>query len=518
LLLDLGEKEAAVLTCHHVIAPVQAEDLRIKMRQANGQLGESILVRYDKVRSRPTMDAVVLRIAKDRIADERSLEQRPLLHKLNLDEYNGSLEATVLTYLHPDVFGAKVGAGTYLEVPAATAMGGWPDSPERYEVRAFLLRDPDETREGISGGVVLCEGGVLGLVHFGRAEGPTHARQDYVVPLSVWAEGWDALTKAIDPLIDENLRSAAKVKRASALEVSEDIVIARYRSELYVEREADRHARTALEQSGGVVIVGKPKSGKTRLAWELLQQQEEAIAVIPDSSSSRPPDAFEEAGLVGNDLVLFFDDLHRVAQTMEPLKWRDRLEEASKRNCLLICTTRDGSGWDLMDKEQGRLLDELGAEAIVFTSEVGGPGEEEGEDLSEVQANLLAEALGLSGEEFASRFDGTPGSLVLDLEDMKRRYKDLRDDSRGEVSMSRLLDSAKLLYEARQPNLRAEILRAVAEEIRGAGRMSSETWDELVRRTQVEGFARFDDAGNLLTCRPYLEQCVLYKPSKSLRQ
>jgi hypothetical protein len=248
------------------------------------------------------------------------------------------------------------------------------------------------------------------------------------------------------------------------------------------------------------------------LAWELLRQQEEALVVIPDSS--KPPDAFEEAGLVGNNLMLFVDDLHRVARTMEPLKWRDRLEEASKRSCLLVCTTRDGSDWEEVNKEQGRLLDELGADATVFVSKVGGPGEEEGEDLSEEQAKQLADALGLSGEEFDTRFDGTPGSLLLDMKDMRRRYNELRKDRLGEESMSRLLDSAKLLYEAQQPSLRAEILRAVAESIRGTGRISPETRDELVRRTQEEGFARFDDAGNLLIYPPYLEQCVSYKPSK----
>ncbi len=505
LLLDLDEKEAAVLTCHHVIAPTKAEDLRVKIRQADGRLGGSIPIRYDGERSRPTKDAVVLRIDKDQIVDKRPVEQRPLLHKLDLDEYNGSLQATVLTYMRPDTFGAKVGAGTYLDVPAEKLMSGWPNSPERYGVRAFLLRDPDDAREGISGGVVLCEECVLGLVHFSRAEGPTHARQGYVVPLSVWAEGWGALAKTIEPLIDKNLRGAAKVKRVSALDVSEDVIISRYRSELYVEREVDHHARTALERSGDVIVVGRPKSGKTRLALELLREQEDALVVIPDSSSSKPPNRFEEAGLTNERVVLFFDDLHGVARTMQPLTWRNRLQEACKRSCVLICTTRDGQDWEEVDKHQARLLDELGAAATVFTSEVGGPGEEVSEDFSEEQAEELAEALGLSGEELDRRFDGTPGSLLLDLKDMRRRYNDLRRDRRGEVSLSRLLDSAKLLNEAQQPSFRVQILRAVAEEIRGTGRMSPETWDEVLRRTQEEGFARFDDAGNLLTYRPYLE-------------
>lgn len=311
LLLDLGEKDAAVLTCHHVIAAVAAENLRIKIHEGDGRLGEAMPVHYDWERSRPAMDAIVLRLNKALLADSSNLEQRPLLHRLNLDEYNGSLDATVLTYLQPNVFGAKVGAGTYLELSAEASAAGWPDAPERYGVRAFLLREPDDARKGISGGVALCEEGVFGLVHFGRAEGASHARQGYVVPLSVWAEGWGALDAAIEPLIDKNLRRAATVKWASALDVAEDVVIARYRSDIYVEREADNQAHTALEQHGGAVIVGRPKSGKTRLVWELLRRQEDALVMIPESSSGKPPDVFEEAGLIGNRVVLFFDDLHR---------------------------------------------------------------------------------------------------------------------------------------------------------------------------------------------------------------
>ncbi len=50
------------------------------------------------------------------------------------------------------------------------------------------------------------------------------------------------------------------------LEVGEDLTLVGYRSDLYIEREADRHARIALERRGGVVIVGWPGSGKTRMA------------------------------------------------------------------------------------------------------------------------------------------------------------------------------------------------------------------------------------------------------------
>jgi tetratricopeptide (TPR) repeat protein len=57
------------------------------------------------------------------------------------------------------------------------------------------------------------------------------------------------------------------------------------------------------------------------------------------------------------------------------------------------------------------------------------------------------------------------------------------------------------------------LLRAVAQVIRGEGPLSSEAWETLKRRTVEEGFGQFNDAGDLVIYRPYLERCVLYEPT-----
>jgi len=161
------------------------------------------------------------------------------------------------------------------------------------------------------------------------------------------------------------------------------------------------------------------------------------------------------------------------------------------------------------------LLSELGRDALVFTSVVVDEwGERRGEDLSQDQGWEIAQALDLSRDSFDQSFDGTPGSISLGLDQMRNRYRKLRTEDRGGVSMSRLLDSAKLLSEARQPNLFGTVLRTVAEEIRGATPLSPDVWEALQRRTQEEGFGRFDDDGRFQIYRPYIERCVLYRPSE----
>jgi Trypsin-like peptidase domain len=217
LLLRLGGAEGTVvLTCHHVVAAVrQEEDLRVRLPLPNGTLGEPAEVAYDRQRSRPGQDAAVLRIREDA---EPSGSAVPLLHKLGSDTYDGSLLATVLTRLIPDSFDATVRPSAQIEGRAATG-NGWPDASELYRLRAFRLAEATYSEPGFSGGVVLCEGGVLGLAHFGRTETPHRSREAYLVPLSAWAEGWPELEGLIEPLVDEKLRGAATVKRAAGLSV-----------------------------------------------------------------------------------------------------------------------------------------------------------------------------------------------------------------------------------------------------------------------------------------------------------
>jgi tetratricopeptide (TPR) repeat protein len=135
--------------------------------------------------------------------------------------------------------------------------------------------------------------------------------------------------------------------------------------------------------------------------------------------------------------------------------------------------------------------------------------------LSRAEGALLAEALGLSRYEFENKpFDGTPGSVTLDLVDMQLRYeKHLLDAERHGIEMSRLLDSSKLLAITGQP-LHQRLLRAVAEQILGEGQIGRAAWDALVHATVREGFGRLDtSAGRFQTYMPYLEQCVTYSPS-----
>lgn len=505
LLIPIDGEGFVVLTCHHVIAAIREEDLCVKLPQSDGGLGGPLHARYDAERSHPDMDAAVLRL------DVEGVTERPVLHRLGLDSYDGVLQATVLTHLSPDNFNAEVRASTRLEIDAAPSKT-WPVPAGLYKLRAFRLADPGDARQGVSGGVVLCQGGVLGLVHFARGEGSVHAREDYLIPLDVWTKDWPALEELIEPLIDEALRGAAIVKRVSKLEIGTDLVVSGYREDVYLEREVEQQGRVALGQAG-VVIVGRPKSGKTRLAVELLRQHPDALVMAP-YAGALPPERLEVSGMQGSEIFVLFDDLHRAAGTTQPLRWQRRLQETTECSCKLICTTRDGRDWSLVKDKQMDLVELIGKDGVVYTSMTGEPGAEVGEDLTTEQGRELASKLDIDEQQFEARFDGTPGSLLLNLDDMRRRYEMLREEDFGGVPGSRLLDAAKLLHKGGQTRLPDRTLRAVAEQIRGDGSIGDDVWETLRRHSQEQGFGRFDGEEDFQIYRPYLEQCVPYEPSE----
>jgi hypothetical protein len=229
----------------------------------------------------------------------------------------------------------------------------------------------------------------------------------------------------------------AGTKQDIQLELGLDNVIAGYEPDVYIEREVDGQARAALERRRGVIIVGRPGSGKTHLAWQLLQERPQTLVVAPNPTSSRPPDKFEGSGLTGCQVLLLFNDLHKTAETMQPRLWRQRLEEAADKPCLLQCTTRDGEDWNTVNEAQELLLRELGADAVVYTSIVSSRGEIKGEDFSLEQGWELITARGLEGrwDELEATFNDTRVGITR-FRRMKKRYKKLQKEERGACPMS----------------------------------------------------------------------------------
>lgn len=304
LLVRLEGEQAAILTCHHVVAPLSVEGVHVAILQPDGQLGLPVSASYDPERSQPERDAVVLRLAGEPDVP------CPRLHKLDPTTYSGLLAATALTHLQPGSFNASIAAAAPLEVDAV-ASGSWPSPPDgRYRLpMAFRLANPTDSRDGISGAVVLCEDGVLGLAHFARVESAAAAREAYLVPLTVWAERWPALASQIVPIPWGPVRKPPP-GRAAVLRMEEDYaaMFGGRREELAV---LDQFLNTA--DPSYLLILARSGRGKTALLfrWIALVRQRGDWAVVFHPLSLRYGTA--TAGVALPALAAALAEVHGVA-------------------------------------------------------------------------------------------------------------------------------------------------------------------------------------------------------------
>lgn len=192
LLVVVADEEAFVLTCHHVIAPLSREGIYIKVPQQDGHLGDAVRAHYDEERSRARMDAAVLRVKPEYEFIG------PVLRELD-SAYEGALNCTVLTHLQPNSFDATVSVSAPVEIAPPVPNGEF-GAVSRYEIpAAFRLAKPTDARKGISGGVVLCDGAVIGLAESARASTADMQSEVYMMPLSTWAKGWPELHNEVKP-------------------------------------------------------------------------------------------------------------------------------------------------------------------------------------------------------------------------------------------------------------------------------------------------------------------------------
>lgn len=197
LLLEIPDEGTVVLTCHHIIAPLPPGEVYVKLPGEDGSLGAPHPATYDQERSRPVSDAVVLRL------EGVTPPERPLLQRLDPSEYSGNLEVIGLTHLTPTSFNATLSVSTTVEIDVPTPDAILPPGSKYLIPHAFRLANPTDAKPGISGAVVVHDGGILGLAQSARKASVYRLAEVYLLPLGVWADGWDALSALIKSFAGE---------------------------------------------------------------------------------------------------------------------------------------------------------------------------------------------------------------------------------------------------------------------------------------------------------------------------
>jgi len=182
------------------------------------------------------------------------------------------------------------------------------------------------------------------------------------------------------------------------------------------------------KESSGVLLVARPKMGKSRTIFQMLKRDvfKNKTALIVRSEPS--PEFLSSLQIPHQkDLIIVLDDLHKFTRRFDAHLFLEKIRSASGEFSLLA-STRDGGEFDHVKKEMPDyfLRNFQGIEIA---------------ELDNDQGRELAKRI---GKDFkTSPFDGSPGSITMDIEAMIQRYHNL------DLEEKCLMNTLALLYTIR---------------------------------------------------------------------
>jgi tetratricopeptide (TPR) repeat protein len=229
-----------------------------------------------------------------------------------------------------------------------------------------------------------------------------------------------------------------------------------------------------------------PKSGKTRSIYQALK------AVFPDFFVIKvPPKEVEQVRfpLLKRNYLLFFDDLNKFSDVNSDFNLFLKKIKAKSKNLIVVSTCRSGDEFISVKAKFMQFL------KSTFTTVV---------DLDEYELNKsegeeLAREAGVTWKP--NQFLGTPGSVILDIDDMRNRYRNSGTYERS------ILRACKLLKEANIFSYEKERIRAICTSIFGT-EINESSWIDSIAHLRENNLVTRSSIPKIDVYDPTLESVV----------
>ncbi|MDH4222151.1 MAG: tetratricopeptide repeat protein, partial [candidate division Zixibacteria bacterium] len=279
--------------------------------------------------------------------------------------------------------------------------------------------------------------------------------------------------KRTEGLLTEFKKNFPVYRSISELEPSDFGIFSYY--ETYINRDSDNEAEKSFTEKGIAFITGKPGIGKTRGAFEVAKKFKDYYLLKPayekiEIQNLKFPQFFSQ-----KKIILFLDDLEKYVGKFGLDELIAVLRKNSKE-LKVLATCRTGKEFDQAfgQKEMDTLFYQCKVNKV------------EPSILSEEEQKDLTKGIGKKWEEVTS--DGTPGSIVLGLDQMEKRYKDLQSEPKTIMHILKLLKEANIFLWTEE--LVKNIAKGRIFELKG----ERYQWDNKLRILQENGFIqRYDD-------------------------
>ncbi len=257
---------------------------------------------------------------------------------------------------------------------------------------------------------------------------------------------------------EKNLKDRFDLFKSVKKVTPEDFGIAKY-NKYYQKRKSDEEISQKLALKIPIKIIGRPMLGKTRASYEAVKKLNGFYLLKPSLATEL---RFKEIQNIKfpfwvKNVVLFLDDLNKIIGRCDVDHLVNRLKKISG-NLIILATCRSG-------KELDGLNGKKEVEGLVNTLQKIEPSLLSPEEEKELVQNL--------GIDLAkTKSDRTPGSIVLGLGEMKKRY-----DNFKEVKF--ILKSSKLLIEGNIFVFDEKLLRDVTRTVFGLN-LERYKWEECL--------------------------------------
>jgi tetratricopeptide (TPR) repeat protein len=204
-------------------------------------------------------------------------------------------------------------------------------------------------------------------------------------------------------------------KKSSSLKPKEVLGMRPF-DKYYYQRPEDDLIGESLDKQENVLIIGPPLSGKSRAAYQALMNLSKPYdVIIPKCTDiNRENFIFPKHLKFWRSRIILFDDLHRL---VEQQNFERLFEVARENNVVIIATCRSGMEYK---KVKRKMLDKNVDVETIFADNII-----ELRRVSEDDGRKIAHEVGKNWGEV--RFDGTIGSILMPLAEMKKRFDECTD-------------------------------------------------------------------------------------------
>ncbi len=270
----------------------------------------------------------------------------------------------------------------------------------------------------------------------------------------------------------------------------------------YYSRSTDKRILECLEKEQSILITGKPLIGKTRAVFEALKNVKTpyVVTIAKNININEKDFLFPGSLRFKKSKLVIIDNLHEL---VEKQNFQMLIEHIYEKKCVLLATCRSGGEFT---NTEGSFASTPYSFSVLFRKE----NIIKLEKIDKKVAKEISKMLDIPWKIVEGGFDGTPGSILLELDSMKKRFDNCSFKEKTILRSLKKMHECGI-YEEKELFSR-EWLKIICQ--KEGYKWKKHDWDELFEKLQAKEFLKYSKE-SVLAEEAYLETIVIIEEKLS---